>query len=112
MDLVQLLIELLGWLLFRRKRRNTIVETQAQMLIDDAMFKGLKRIAPETDPDALNPTEDVRRTLNIDADDFQMFLTGLSEELGVEIPESDYKMLVSKANIVEYLMPRVVVQAA
>ncbi len=79
--------------------------TEAQ--IKDTMFKVLKRIAPEADTDSLKPNQDVRRTLDIDSYDFMMFLVGLNEELGVEIPESDYGKLVTTEDIVRYLSARV-----
>ncbi len=79
--------------------------TEAQ--IKDVMFKVLKRIAPEADTDSLKPDQDVRRTLDIDSYDFMMFLVGLNEELGVEIPESDYGKLISTQDIVRYLSARV-----
>ncbi|MCC7448698.1 MAG: acyl carrier protein [Anaerolineae bacterium] len=76
--------------------------------IKEAMFKVLKRIAPEADPETLKPTQDVRQTLDIDSYDFLMFLIGLNEEVGVEIPESDYGKLISTDDIVHYLSARVV----
>ncbi len=79
--------------------------TEAQL--KDVMFKVLKRIAPEADTDSLKPDQDVRRTLDIDSYDFMMFLVGLNEELGVEIPESDYGKLVSTEDIIRYLSARV-----
>ncbi len=79
--------------------------TEAQ--IKDTMFKVLKRIAPEADTDSLKPDQDVRRTLDIDSYDFMMFLVGLNEELGVEIPEADYGKLVTTDDIVRYLSARV-----
>ncbi len=75
--------------------------------IKEVMFKVLKRIAPEADTDSLKPNQDVRRTLDIDSYDFMMFLVGLNEELGVEIPESDYGKLISTEDIVRYLSARV-----
>ncbi len=79
--------------------------TEAQ--IKDTMFKVLKRIAPEADTDSLKPDQDVRRTLDIDSYDFMMFLVGLNEELGVEIPEADYGKLITTQDIVRYLAARV-----
>ncbi len=79
--------------------------TEAQ--IKEVMFKVLKRIAPEADTDSLKPNQDVRRTLDIDSYDFMMFLVGLNEELGVEIPEADYGKLITTEDIVRYLSARV-----
>jgi len=84
--------------------------TEAQ--IKESMFKLLKQIAPEADPQALQPDQDIRRTLDIDSYDFLMFLVGLNEELGVEIPESDYGKLISTEDIVRYLVARVTAKAS
>jgi acyl carrier protein len=76
--------------------------------IKEAVFKVLKRIAPEANPETLTPEQDVRQTLDIDSYDFLMFLIGLDDELGVEIPESDYGQLISLDDIIGYLSARVV----
>jgi acyl carrier protein len=81
-----------------------MTETQIQ----ETVFKLLKRIAPEADPATLPPDVDVRETLDIDSYDFLMFLIGLDEEVGVEIPEADYGQLVTMNDIVGYLSARVV----
>lgn len=79
--------------------------TEAQ--IKEAIFKSLKRIAPETNPEELGTDQNVRAALDIDSYDFLMFLVGLDEELGVEIPEADYGQLNTLDDIVSYLSARV-----
>lgn len=79
--------------------------TEAQ--IKEAIFKSLKRIAPEANPEALGADQNVRAALDIDSYDFLMFLVGLDEELGVEIPEADYGQLNTLDDIVNYLAARV-----
>lgn len=74
--------------------------------IREVIFKALKRIAPESQPETLGPDQDVRHTLDIDSYDFLMFLISLDESLGVEIPEADYGKLVSLNDIVDYLAAR------
>jgi acyl carrier protein len=71
--------------------------------IKEAIFKALKQIAPEAAPETLRPDQDVRQTLDIDSYDFLMFLIGLNETVGVEIPEADYGQLVTLDDIVRYL---------
>lgn len=75
--------------------------------IKEIIFKVLKRIAPEANLGGLAPNQDVRQTLDIDSYDFLMFLIGLDEELGVEIPESDYEKLVTLDDITQYLSRRI-----
>ncbi len=74
-----------------------------EVQLKEAIFKILKRIAPEADPESLAPNQDVRQTLDIDSYDFLQFLIALNEEVGVEIPEADYGKLVSLDDIVQYL---------
>ncbi len=75
--------------------------TDAQL--KEAIFKILKGIAPEADPESLQPNQDVRQTLDIDSYDFLQFLIGLDEAVGVAIPEADYGKLVTLDDIVHYL---------
>jgi len=74
--------------------------------IKETIFKLLKKIAPEADPESLAPEENIRRTLDIDSFDALNFFIALHEELGVEIPESDYGQLNSIAEMVRYLAVR------
>jgi len=74
--------------------------------IKAAILDGLTRIAPESDPAALSPDEQVRRALDIDSYDFLNFLIGLHEKLGVEIPEADYGKLNTLNEMLAYLAAR------
>ncbi|MBN1957910.1 MAG: acyl carrier protein [Desulfuromonadales bacterium] len=65
--------------------------------------KGLLQIAPEAEFDDLQPTENIREELDIDSFDFLNFLIGLNEELGVDIPESDYEKLITMNDLTAYL---------
>lgn len=74
--------------------------------IRSAIFAGLRKIAPESDPAALRPDQKVRETLEIDSFDFLNFLIGLHDKLGVEIPEADYGKLTTLDEMVRYLAAR------
>jgi acyl carrier protein len=78
--------------------------TEAQ--IAETIRKGLGKIAPEADLDALAPHVNIRQALDIDSFDFLNFLIGLNEELGVEVPEADYGQLATLADMVRYLAAR------
>jgi acyl carrier protein len=71
--------------------------------IKQAIFKILRRIAPESEPSGLAPDENLRRALDIDSFDALNFFIHLDEELGVSIPESDYGQLNTLAELVRYL---------
>ena len=71
--------------------------------IKDAIFKGLAAVAPEADLAALDPKANLRETLDLDSFDFLRFLIGLSETLGVEVPEADYAKLGTLEAMTGYL---------
>lgn len=66
----------------------------------------LGTIAPEADFRALSPAENLRQALDIDSFDFLNVIIGISKELGVEIPESDYGKITTLENMVCYLSKR------
>jgi len=74
--------------------------------IQQAIFDGLRKIAPEADPRQLRPAENLREALDIDSFDFLNFLIGLHRRLGVEIPEADYGRLTTLTSLIEYLSPK------
>jgi len=73
----------------------------------EIIFLGLQQIAPEADPSALNPDENIREALDIDSYDFLQFLIGLSEETGIDIPEADYEKVFTLSGLLSYLSTRI-----
>ncbi len=71
--------------------------------LTSAIFDVLSRIAPEADPNDLDPNISLRDQLDIDSMDFLNFVIGLHRALGVEIPEIDYPRLATLDGCVEYL---------
>jgi acyl carrier protein len=74
--------------------------------IKRAIFDGLGKIAPESEPELLAPDANVRKALDIDSYDFLTFLIGLSEKLGIEVPESDYGKVRTLNEMLSYLSAR------
>ena len=74
--------------------------------IKKTIFTELAKVAPEADPSTLAPGENVRETLDIDSYDFLQFLIGLSEKVGVEVPEKDYAKFTTLDSMVRYLAGR------
>jgi len=74
--------------------------------IKHAIFTGLRKIAPESEPEALAPGANVRKVLDIDSYDFLNFLIGLNEKIGVDVPESDYGKLRTLQEMMSYLSAR------
>jgi len=75
--------------------------------IKSTIIAGLSQIAPEADFEELSPTENIREELDIDSFDFLNFLIGLDDQLGVDIPESDYEKLISLNDLIGYLSERI-----
>lgn len=79
-----------------------MTEAELQQLI----FDGLRKIAPESDPASLRPDQKIRETLDIDSFDFLNFLIALDERLRVEIPEADYGKLNTLDGMARYLLAK------
>lgn len=74
--------------------------------IRQVILRILKRIAPESDPNALTPDQNIRDTLDIDSFDALSFFIAIDVELGVTVPESDYGKLNTISQIIQYLSRR------
>lgn len=68
-----------------------------------AILEALKVVAPEADPNALDPAVSFRDQLDIDSVDFLNFVLRLEERLGRKIPEIDYPRLSTLDGCVAYL---------
>jgi acyl carrier protein len=68
-----------------------------------AVLAGLARIAPEVDPATLRGDASLREQVDLDSMDFLNLVIGLSESLGVEVPEADYPKLATLDGCVAYL---------
>ena len=63
----------------------------------------LAHIAPELDRATLRPDVALREQVDLDSMDFLNFMIGLSESLGVEVPDADYRELSTLDSCVRYL---------
>ena len=70
------------------------------------VLAALKSIAPEIEDAELRPNQPLRNQVDLDSMDWLNFLLGLHQRLKVEIPESDYRRLVTLDNVVAYLAAR------
>jgi acyl carrier protein len=71
--------------------------------LDALVRRLLGDIAPDTDPGALAPDEDVRDALDIDSVDFLAFVVALKDATGVEVPERDYARIRTVASCAAYV---------
>ena len=63
----------------------------------------LKSVAPELEVRELRPDRPLRNQVDLDSMDWLNFLVSVHERLRVDIPETDYKRLVTLDNLVAYL---------
>ncbi len=77
--------------------------TSRENQIKEAIFSRLRNIAPEANLADLGEDKNLRTSLGIDSFDFLNLMIGLNEDLGVEIPETDYGKLVSLADMIRYI---------
>jgi acyl carrier protein len=73
-----------------------------------AVLRALASVAPELDPQALQPGLPIREQVDIDSMDFLNFVIEVHRELGVAVPEVDYGQLATIESAVAYLGPRAV----
>jgi acyl carrier protein len=74
--------------------------------VREAVFKTLRRIAPEVDPRTLAAERPLRDQVDLDSMDWLNFLVGLHNVLNVDIPESDYRKLYTLNDLFGYLRER------
>ena len=71
------------------------------------IFKLLKNIAPDTEPEKLKPNDKIRQTLGIDSFDYLQFIISVDEQFDVQTPEEDYGKIETLESLVSYLSMRV-----
>lgn len=59
-------------------------------------------IAPEADLAALSDDDELREVLDLNSMDFLNFVAGLHAATGMDIPESDYRKLLTLGGVVAY----------
>jgi acyl carrier protein len=74
--------------------------------IRHAVVQALTSVAPEIDPQSLEPNTVFRQEFDLDSMDFLNFVIGLHGALGVDVPEGDYVKLATLNGAVDYLVDR------
>lgn len=74
--------------------------------IRSAVLAALCDVAPEIDAGAVRDDDVLRETFDLDSMDFLNFLVGVDQRVGVEVPEADYELLETLADIVTYVTAR------
>lgn len=63
----------------------------------------LAEVAPEVDPESLDPKESFRDQFDMDSVDFLNFVLGLEKRLGLTVPETEYPRLASLSGALDWL---------
>ena len=71
--------------------------------LKSAVLDALGEIAPELEPDKIDPRASLREQLDLDSMDFLNFVLGLHKALGVDIPEADNRKIGTLEGCVAYL---------
>ena len=79
--------------------------------IGKVVIDALLSVAPEADPAQLRPAVSFRDQLDLDSMDFLNFAIALHKALGIDIPESDYRKLMTLDSCVAYLGARLSARA-
>ena len=71
--------------------------------ITPTLFRILKNIAPDTEPEILKPADNIRKTLAIDSFDYLQFIVGMDEAFGIQTPEEDYGKIETLNDLLKYI---------
>lgn len=74
--------------------------------LQERILKVLTQVAPDIDPQQLRPDVNLRDQFDFDSMDTLNFAIGLKRELGVDIPDADFRELASVDRCVKYLQSR------
>lgn len=74
--------------------------------IDAAIIGALSAVAPEVQPDGLDPDRPFRDQIELDSVDFLGFVLGLEKRLSLKVPELDYPQLSTLDGCRVYLRTR------
>lgn len=71
-----------------------------------AILRILGQVAPEAVLDSVKSDVPLQDQFDIDSMDFLNFVSGIAQEIGVEVPERDYPKIMTLDACVAYLVAR------
>jgi len=71
------------------------------------VLRELGNIAPEIDPNQIDPGVDLREQIDLDSINVLDVMIAVHEATGVDIPEADYPKLLTLNDFATYLRPRI-----
>lgn len=76
----------------------------SEMGLREIVIRAITQVAPDVDPAAIDPNQDLAEQLDIDSMDFLNIVVAIDELTGISIPERDYPKLSTLDDAVDYLM--------
>ena len=74
--------------------------------IKQTIIEQILTVAPDIEQEEIEPDANLQRSLEIDSFDFLKVLTALNDELGVDVPESDYAQVDTLEHMADYFKAR------
>ena len=74
--------------------------------IKETIIEQILAVAPDIEKEEIEPDANLQRSLEIDSFDFLKVLTALNDELGVDVPESDYAQVDTLEHMADYFKAR------
>lgn len=71
------------------------------------VLQEIGNIAPEIDPNQIDPGVDLREQIDLDSINVLDVMIAVHEATGVDIPEADYPKLLTLNDFAAYLGPRI-----
>jgi len=71
--------------------------------IEQTVRQSLSEVAPEVDPESIDPDRSFRDQFDFDSMDYLALMMDLNKKLGIHIPEIDYPKLSSLSGCVRYI---------
>ena len=71
------------------------------------VLREVTNIAPETDPDQIDPAAALRDQVGLDSMDILNLMIAIHEATGVDIPEADYSKMATIDEVIAYLETRI-----
>jgi len=82
------------------------VSAATEVAVRSKLLELLRHIAPEIDPATLDPRESLRAQADLDSVSVMELVVAVHRELGVDVPETEYRELDTLDGAVEYLAKR------
>lgn len=84
----------------------TLSEASSSPSLESRILGLIVEIAPDIDPATIDPKVELRAQFDFDSMDFLNFAAALHRSFGIDIPERDYREIMSVGGCAAYLRMR------